>query len=110
MILIPQLLLNSQYRGPRNLSLTEINSQRKTRNIENRVQNVAETFKSNMHSSNKSHTKNPFGTSIINKCKSKELSMYIEKASRMVHQLSARREASSNRESLERVKSHSIDA
>lgn len=55
------------------------------------------------------HKKSAFGTTIVNKCKTKELNMFIEKASRMMTLWNSQKEHSVGAKSDTRTHSQSID-
>ena len=91
-----------------NSSLTRFGKNEKTRNrptqaydLENVQKNANNTFQNFKKS-------NAFGSTIINRCKSKELNFFIEKASRMVREISGQREQSFTR-SVGRDNSGSVE-
>lgn len=99
----------SLYREPRNLSLGNLDNMLKTRNVKNNVDSPCEQMTNEVGFYSLDRKKASFGTSIMNRCKAKELNMFIEKATRMVNHLNSKKAAHSVNLSVGRTHSHSID-
>jgi hypothetical protein len=99
----------SMYREPRNLSLGNLDNTLKTRNVRNNVDSPCEDIPKKDGFDSVDRKKTSFGTSIMNRCKAKELNMFIEKATRMVNHLNSKKAAHSVNLSVGRTHSHSID-
>ena len=100
--------INNLYREARNLSLKNLEKHKKTRNIVKQSYDLS-NFEKNVNNTYQTMKKKlPFGSTIMNRCKAKELNLYIEKASRMMRELSSSKPVSAQN-SIERYHSRSID-
>jgi hypothetical protein len=83
--------INLNYRERRNVNLRDLDKSSSSRNIQMPV-NDLHRFQANVNKS--CQNKKPFGRTLMNRCKSKNLNMFIETASKMVRGISAQRDIS----------------